>query len=54
LNVKTHKGSTAFGNPAVTMLTSPNGRPARLVTYFIFSQGAASGEGGELVFYREY
>jgi len=54
LNVKTHKGSTAFGNPSVTMLTSPNGRPAMFVTYFVFTQGSAPGEEGELVFYREY
>ena len=54
LAVKTHKGSTAFGNPSFTLVSSPSGRPAIVVTYFIFSEGAASGEGGELLFYREY
>ncbi len=54
LNVKTHQGSGAFGNPTFTAVTLPNGRPALVVTYFLFSQGAAGGEAGELVFYQEY
>ena len=54
LNVRTHGGSTAFGNPTFTNITSPNGRPAVVVTYFVFAQGAAAGEAGELIFYREY
>lgn len=54
LSIQTHGGSVSFGNPAVTAITSPGGKPALLVTYFVFSQGAAPGEGGELVFYREF
>jgi hypothetical protein len=34
-------------------LLSPAERPALLVTLFIPSQGAATGEGGELIYYRE-
>lgn len=54
LSIKTHNGSTSFGNPTMTQITSPSGKPALLVTYFIFSQGVGAGEAGELVFYREY
>jgi hypothetical protein len=53
LPIHTHRGSTAFANPTFTSLPSPAGRPALLVTLFIPSQGAATGEGGELIFYRE-
>jgi len=53
LNVKTHHGSTAFANPAFTVLRSPRGRPALLVTLFLPAQGATITEGGELVYYRE-
>lgn len=54
LTVKTHKGSTSFANPAFTNLTDPFGKAAVAVTYFIPSEGAATGEGGELIFYKEY
>jgi hypothetical protein len=53
LAIRTHRGSSAFANPTFTSLVSPAGRPALLVTLFIPSQGAAAGEGGELVYYRE-
>ncbi len=53
LPVVTHGGSTAFANPTVTALTSPAGRPAIVATVFIPSEGAADGEGGELIYYRE-
>jgi hypothetical protein len=54
LPVVTHGGSTAFANPTVTALTSPAGRPAIVATLFIPSEGAADGEGGELIYYREF
>jgi hypothetical protein len=54
LEVKTPKGSIAFGNPAFTVLTLPGGSKGIVVTYFIFSEGAASGEAGQLVFYHEF
>jgi hypothetical protein len=53
LAVATSGGSHAFGNPTVTALVSPAGRPALLVTMIVFSEGSAPGEAGELVFYRE-
>lgn len=53
LAVRTHRGSTAFANPSATVLTAPSGRPAVLTTLFIPVQGAAKGEAGELVYYRE-
>jgi fibronectin type 3 domain-containing protein len=52
LAMRTHGGSTAFGNPTVTMLTLPDGQPGIVVTDFIFSHGAARNESGELVFYK--
>jgi len=54
LNIKTHKGSTSFGNPTFTFLESPNGKDCIVVTYFLFSEGAESGEAGELIFYKEF
>jgi hypothetical protein len=53
LRVRTRGGSTAFANPTFTVLRSPRGRPALVVTLFIPSEGAARREGGELVYYRE-
>lgn len=53
LDVKTPKGSTAFGNPTFTVLTLPGGSKGIVVTYFLFSEGAALGEAGQLIFYRE-
>lgn len=53
LNIKTHKGSTSFGNPTFTWLKSPSGKNAIAVTYFLFSEGAETGEAGQLIFYKE-
>ena len=53
LNITTHAGSTSFGNPTFTLLKSPSGRTAIVVTYYIFSEGAAEGEAGQLIFYKE-
>ncbi len=54
LPVSTHGGSTAFANPAVTAIRSPSGRPGVAVSLFLPSEGAAPGEAGPLIFYREY
>ena len=54
LNIKTHKRSTSFGNPTFTFLKSPNGNDCVVVTCFLFSEGAESGEAGELIFYKEF
>lgn len=40
-------GSSSFGNPSLTDVTLPDGRPALVFTAFVF--GGAPGEGGELV-----
>ncbi len=53
LPVATHGGSTAFANPTITAITSPGGRPAIVATLFIPHEGAAPGEAGQLVYYRE-
>jgi len=53
LDIRTHGGSSAFGNPTVTRLRSPAGVDALVMTQFLFSEGAAPGEAGSLVFYRE-
>jgi len=53
-HVKTHKGSKSFANPSVTSLRAPSGAPALVVTLFLPLSGAAPGEAGELVYYREY
>ncbi len=51
--VTTHGGSTAFANPKVTAITSPSGVPALAVTLFLPVEGAAAGEAGELIHFRE-
>ena len=53
LPVVTHGGSSAFANPTVTAITSPRGRPAIVATLFVPFEGAAPGEAGQLVYYRE-
>ncbi len=53
LPVVTHGGSTAFANPTITAITSPRGRPAIVATLFVPFEGAAPGEAGQLVYYRE-
>jgi hypothetical protein len=53
VRVATPGGSTSFGNPTVTELVAPGGRRALMVTMFVFAEGAASGEAGSLIFYRE-
>ena len=52
--VTTHGGSTAFANPTLSSIISPAGKPAIVVSLFVPSEGAAAGEGGQLVFYREF
>jgi hypothetical protein len=54
LTLHTQRGSTAFGNPTYTDLILPNGQQGFVSTEFLFSEGAASGEGGELIYYKAY
>jgi hypothetical protein len=51
--IRTHGGSVAFGNPKATVLRAPSGRAAVLATMFVFSEGAAPGEAGPLLYYHE-
>lgn len=53
LDAQTPGGSTAFGNPTFTVLTLPSGNPGVVASYFLFSEGAAPGEAGVLIFFRE-
>jgi len=58
LDVKTHKGSTAFGNPSWHIVPCPysptvNGPSCVFVAYFIFSEGAEPGEAGVAAFVKE-
>jgi hypothetical protein len=54
LPITTHGGSTAFANPSVTMIIAPSGRTAVVAGLFLPSEGAAPGEGGQLLYFREY
>lgn len=53
LAIRTHAGSSAFANPTATLLPGPDGRPALVVTMFVPESGAARGETGELIFFRD-
>lgn len=53
LTLRTANGSEACANPTFSLVTSPNGKPAIVVTVWIPGQGAAPGENGELIYYRE-
>jgi len=53
LPILTHGGSTAFANPTFTAITAPCGNPAVVATMFLPSEGAAPGEAGQLIYYRE-
>ncbi|KAJ6476488.1 hypothetical protein C8R47DRAFT_1323611 [Mycena vitilis] len=54
VNVTTKAGSTAFANPSISRVLSPQGRNALAVGLFLPNEGAAVGEGGQLIYYREY
>ncbi|HEU5426683.1 MAG TPA: hypothetical protein VFU74_07415 [Actinocrinis sp.] len=54
LRIRTAGGSTAFANPHVTALTAPDGNRALAVSLFLPGEGAAKGEGGQLIYYRTY
>ncbi|MCX4975901.1 hypothetical protein [Streptomyces sp. NBC_00620] len=53
LTLRTHGASQAFANPSATLLTDPEGHPALLVSVFVPSEGAAPGEAGQLLYWRE-
>jgi hypothetical protein len=54
LHIRTNKGSQSFGNPTVTNLRGPSGAMALVFTLFLPQSFAASGETGELIYYRTY
>ncbi|KAJ6552998.1 hypothetical protein B0H19DRAFT_1263424 [Mycena capillaripes] len=45
---------TAFANPSISRIVSPQGKNAIVVGLFLPSKGAPSGEAGQLIFYREF
>lgn len=52
LSPQTPNGSYSFGNPGISVVTSPQGTgSAVFISYFIFSQGAGTGEAGSLAYY---
>jgi len=54
LDIRTNQGSHSFGNPTITNLRTPSGATALVVTLFLRQSLAASGESGELIYYRTY
>jgi hypothetical protein len=54
LDIRTDGGSTAFANPTITDVRAPDGRSALVVSLFLPSEGARSGEAGQLIYYRPY
>ncbi len=54
LHIRTNQGSRSSGNPTVTSLRGPSGAAALVITLFLRSSLAHSGEAGELVYYRTY
>jgi len=55
LEVGTPGRSKSFANPTFTNLRSPRSRRnAVVVTLFLPTEGAGKGEGGELIYYKEY
>ena len=52
LDLRTHRGSTAFANPTATRVVAPGGGEAIVITQYIPASGAAPGEAGELIYYK--
>jgi hypothetical protein len=54
LHIRTNQGSQSFGNPTVTNVRAPSGAMALVFTLYLRQSFAASGEAGELIYYRTY
>ncbi|MFI5975437.1 hypothetical protein [Streptomyces sp. NPDC051452] len=54
LRIRTDKGSAAFANPSLTVLDTPDGHRAVMVSLFIPSENSAADEAGQLLYYRTY
>jgi hypothetical protein len=53
ISVQTHKGSVSFANPSYSILPGPTGGQVLVVTLFLPVSGSASGEAGELLYFRQ-
>ena len=53
LHPRTRGGSTSFGNMTWGVLRSPGGGRTVCGSYYIFSEGAAAGEAGQVIFHHE-
>lgn len=53
LQIRTPRGSRSFANPTVSVLPSPAGGSALVVTMFVFAAGSGDGESGALVYYND-
>ncbi|MFZ8999172.1 MAG: hypothetical protein ACO3D0_12470, partial [Ilumatobacteraceae bacterium] len=51
LDIRADGGSRAFSNPSVDVVTI-DGQPSLLITAYLFTEGAATGEDGTLLYYR--
>jgi hypothetical protein len=52
ISVQTHKGSVSFANPSYSILIGPTGSRVIVVTLFLPVSGSATGEAGELLYFR--
>jgi len=52
LSPRTPAGSLSFGNPKVTVLNDPRGRPALVVSLYVFGSHNGPGEAGPLIYYN--
>lgn len=54
LDLKTHGGSTAVGNPSFSIVSCPDDKSSMclFVSYFLFGEGAAEGEAGVVAFFK--
>lgn len=51
LAIRTHAGSLAFANPAIEQVEI-GGKPALMMGFYLFTEGARGDEDGELTYYR--
>jgi hypothetical protein len=54
LEIRTHRGSAAFANPTLSLVSDPDGGRVLVVTLFLPHSGAARGEAGELIYFKPF
>jgi hypothetical protein len=54
MEIRTHRGSAAFANPTLSLLSGPDGGRVLVVTLFLPHSGAARGEAGELIYFKPF